>query len=195
MSPAITESEAPPPLKRINWSLHDHRASIAAESGTSTTCTTGTPATRKRATTAGPLQFSVVVVVVVVVVLTCAFNKGVCPSMPTGAPDYGHVPCGHGPKKSSRPSCLDVLPCRETPGVRLPGAPGTAPQKHHTTESESAIRAHKAVSATNARFPNSVVTYGNEHMSTKHEEKQRNPCLQQRIRIPTRNPAPAAQTG
>ena len=32
------------------------------------------------------------VVVVVVVVLTCAFNKGVCPSMPTGAPNYGHVP-------------------------------------------------------------------------------------------------------
>ena len=34
----------------------------------------------------------VVMVVVVVVVLTCAFNKGVCPSMPTGAPNYGHVP-------------------------------------------------------------------------------------------------------
>ena len=81
---------------------------------------------------------------------------------------------------------LRRAPCRETPGVRLPGAPGTAPQKHHTTESESAIRAHKAVSATSARFPKSVVTYGNEHMSTKHEEKQRNPCRQQRIRIPTR---------
>ena len=25
-------------------------------------------------------------------VLTCAFNKGVCPSMPTSAPNYGHVP-------------------------------------------------------------------------------------------------------
>ena len=48
-SPAKTETEfeAPLPLKRMNWSLHDHRASIAAESGTNTTCTTGTPATRK----------------------------------------------------------------------------------------------------------------------------------------------------
>ena len=32
------------------------------------------------------------VVDVVVVVLTCPFNNGVCPSMPTGAPNYGHVP-------------------------------------------------------------------------------------------------------
>ena len=87
---------------------------------------------------------------VVVVVLTCAFNKGVSPSMPTSAPNYGHVPVDMALKKTSRPSCLDVPPCRETPGVRLPGAPGTASQKQHTTESESAIRAHKAVSATNA---------------------------------------------
>ena len=34
---------------------------------------------------------SVCCVLSVVVVLTCAFNKGVCPSMPTGAPNYGHI--------------------------------------------------------------------------------------------------------
>ena len=44
LSPAITEPEAPLPLKRINWSS---QASIAAESGTNTTCTTRTSATRK----------------------------------------------------------------------------------------------------------------------------------------------------
>ena len=43
--------------------------------------------------------------------------------------------CGHGPKKSARPSCLDVL------------------QKHHSTESESAIRAHKAVAAYQRALP------------------------------------------
>ena len=54
-----TEPGTPLLLKRINLSLHDHRASIAAESGTNTTCTTGTSATiYRRATTAGPQQFS-----------------------------------------------------------------------------------------------------------------------------------------
>ena len=42
---AMNESEAPLLLKRTNLSLHDHRASIAAESGTNTTCTTRTSAT------------------------------------------------------------------------------------------------------------------------------------------------------
>ena len=100
-------------------------------------------------------------------VLTCAFNKGVCPSVPTGAPNYGHVPVDMALKNPHVQAAWTCSPCRETPGVRLPCAPGTAPQKNHTTESESAIRAHKAVSTTNARFPNSVVSCGNEHMSTK----------------------------
>ena len=65
-----------------------------------------------------------------VVVLTCAFNKGVCPSMSTSAPNYGHVPVDMAlKKKPARPSCLDVLPCRETSGVRLLGAPSTAPSE------------------------------------------------------------------
>ena len=68
--------------------------------------------------------------------------------------------------KNPRPSCLDELPCRETPGVRLLGAPGTAP---------SEAPHHGAVTATKARFPNSVVTYGNEHMSTKPRRETAQP--------------------
>ena len=117
--------------------------------------------------------------VVVVVVLTCAFNKGVCPSMPTSAPNYGHVPVDmalKNPHVQAAWTCPHAGKHRESHSRVLPAL----------RLRRSAIRAHKAVSATNARFPNSVVTYGNEHMSTKHEEKQRNPCPQQRIRIPTR---------
>ena len=51
--------------------------------------------------------------------------------------------------------------------------PAPRHQKHQTTESEGAI--HKAVSATNARFPNSVDTYGNEHMSTKPRRETAQP--------------------
>ena len=62
-------------------------------------------------------------------------------------------PCGHGPKKFARPSCLDVPPCRETPGDRLPGAPGTAPSEAPYHGQRSAIRAHKAVAAYQRAFP------------------------------------------
>ena len=54
---AMNESEAPPLLKR-NLSLHDHRASIAAESGTTRPAQQGHRPPEQRATTAGPLQFS-----------------------------------------------------------------------------------------------------------------------------------------
>ena len=110
-----------------------------------------------------------------------------CLSIHADKSNYGHVPVDmalKNPHVQAAWTCPHAGKHRESDS---PVLPALRHQKHHTTESESAIRAHKAVSATNARFLNSVVTYGNEHMSTKpRREKQRNPCPQQRIRIPTR---------
>ena len=99
----------------------------------------------------------------------------VAPSMPTGAPNYGHVPVDMALKKphdQAAWTCPHAGKHRESDSRVLPAL---RHQKHHTTESQGAIRAHKAVSATNARFPNSVVTYGNEHMSTKPQRETAQP--------------------
>ena len=80
---------------------------------------------------------SLVVVVVVVVVLTCVFNKGVCPSMPTSAPNYGHVPVDmalKNPHVQAAWTCPHAGKHRESDSRVLPAM---RQEKHNTTESEA----------------------------------------------------------
>ena len=116
-------------------------------------------------------------------------TRGVCPSTPTRAPNYGHVPVDMAIKNSTS-KLLGRAPMPENSGSQTPGC---SLHQKNASQQRCAIRGtiprrakaqsvpKKAVSATNARFPptnqqgTEVVTYGNGQMSTKPRRETAQP--------------------
>ena len=122
-------------------------------------------------------------------VLTCAFNKGVCPSMPTGAPKYGHVPVDMALKNPHVQAAWTCLPAVRHPEADSPVLPALRHQKHHHEERkrnpcpQSRIRIPtRAIVTSKTSLEHATADVDNERGHTTHDAEDHRPATNRRER-------------